>query len=90
MHLCAEINESLSILTNLIYVNSEQHVELGRSQKKRDLAEFCLESLSTGLVASDDINCDNAKAVGKVIQNALDNICIEDAVIPRKTQVRTL
>ena len=90
MHRCAEINESLSILTNLIYVNSEQHVELWRSQKKRDLAEFRLESLSTGLVASDDINCDNAKAVGKVIQNALDNICIEDAVIPRKTQVRTL
>ena len=42
------------------------------------------------MVASDDINCDNVKAVGKVIQNALDNIYIEDAVIPRKTQVRTL
>ena len=42
------------------------------------------------MVASDNINCDNAEALGEVIQNALNNICIEDAVIPRKTQVCTL
>ena len=42
------------------------------------------------MIASDDINCDNAEAVGEVIQNALHNKCIEDAVIPRKAQVRTL
>ena len=108
MERCAEVHESLSILTNLIHANSEQHVELGRSREKRDntdlqklllwfncdgplnLAEFCLKSLFTGLVASENINCDNAEAVGEAIQNALDNVCIEDAVIPRKAQVRTL
>ena len=42
------------------------------------------------MVASNNINCENAEAVGKAIQNALDNICIEDAVIPRKAQVCTL
>ena len=82
MHRCAEVHESLSILTNLIHANNERHIELGRCRKKRgntdlqklllwfnchepfDLAEFRLKSLSTGLVASDDINCDNAEAVG--------------------------
>ena len=34
MHQCGGVQESLSILTNLIHANSEQHVELGRSQKK--------------------------------------------------------
>ena len=42
------------------------------------------------MVASNNINCENAEAVGKAIQNAVDNICIEDAVIPRKAQVRIL
>ena len=55
-----------------------------------DLAEFRLKSLPTGLVASDKIDCDNAEAVGAAIQNELENICIEDAVIPKKAQVRTL
>ena len=34
-----------------------------------NLAGFRLKTLSTGLVASDDINCDNAEAVGVAIQN---------------------
>ena len=34
MHQCGGVHESLSILTNLIHADSEQHVELGRSQKK--------------------------------------------------------
>ena len=101
MYWCAEVHESLCILTNLIYTKSDQYLELGRSRKKHgntdsqklslwfncnepfDLAEFRLKRLSTGLVASDKIDCDNAEAVGAAIQNALDNICIEDAVIPK-------
>ena len=109
MHRCTEVHESFSILSNLIHGNNEQHVELGRSQKKKrdntnlqkvllcfschdtfDLAEFCIKSLHTGLVASDDINCDNAETAGETIQNAFSNICIEDTVISRKARVGTL
>ena len=45
-----------------------------------NLTEFGLKSLSTGLLVSGDINCDNAEAVGETIQNVLHNTCIEDAV----------
>ena len=41
-----------------------------------DLSEFCLKSLSVGLVISDDINCDKAEAVGEAIQNALNNLYV--------------
>ena len=41
-----------------------------------DLSEFCLKSLSAGLVISDDINCDKAEAVGEAIQNALNNLYV--------------
>ena len=42
------------------------------------------------MLTLDDNNCDNADAVGEAIQNALKNICIEDAVIPREAQVCAL
>ena len=108
MHQCGGVHESLSILTNLIHANSEQHVELGRSQKKLgntdlqklllqfnchepfDFAEFHLKSLSTVLVASDNINCNNAETVEEALQNVLDNICIQNIAIPGKAQVCTL
>ena len=36
MHRCAEIHNSMSSLTKLLHVSSEQHVELGASRKRRD------------------------------------------------------
>ena len=36
------------------------------------------------------IHCDNAEAVGEATQNALTNVCIEDAAIPRSAQLPTL
>ena len=53
-------------------------------------SRISLKSLSTGLFGSDNINCDNAEAVGEATQNPLDNICIEDAVIQIKALVYTL
>ena len=62
-----------------------------------NLSEFRLKCLSTGwlrlssgwlcdesVYISDDINCDKAEAVGEAIQSALDNICMEDVVIPKR------
>ena len=48
--------------------------------------------MSTSLRASEenDINCDDADGVGRSIQETLDNVCIEDAKIHRKDQVKTL
>ena len=40
MHRCTKVHESLSILTNLILANSEQHAELRRSRKKCDNKDY--------------------------------------------------
>eukprot|EP00795_Rhopilema_esculentum_P012560 gene12560-3255_t len=40
-----------------------------------------LKSLSTGLIADDRVNCDEAENVGRNIQNQLDNRNMEDASI---------
>ena len=42
-----------------------------------------LRSLSSGLMATenDNINCDDAKSVGKNIHAGLDNVCVENAKI---------
>ena len=51
-----------------------------------------LRSLTTGLTAavSDNINCDDAEAVGQMIQEKLDGVCFQKATIRRSDQVRTL
>ena len=74
MHRCPEIHNSMSSLTSLLHVSSEQHVELGVSRKRKDnidlqkmiswfndhnpfsIAEPCLKSLSTGIIATVMIN----------------------------------
>ena len=48
-----------------------------------------LKSLSTGLIADDRVNCDEAENVGRNIQNQLDNRSMEDASIKRKERVQT-
>ena len=51
-----------------------------------------LRSLSSGLMATenDNINCDDAKSVGKNIHAGLDNVCVENAKIRWKDQLKTL
>ena len=108
MHRCAEIHNSISSLTKLLHVSSEQHVELGASRKRRDtfdlqkiiswfndhnpflVNEPCLKSLSTGLTANEEINCDDAERVGENIQKLLDNLTIEEAKISKKDHIKTL
>ena len=63
-----------------------------KSHNPFTLEDSSLRSLSTGLTASEEnyINCDDADGVGRSIQETLDNVCIEDAKIHRKDQVKTL
>eukprot|EP00794_Sanderia_malayensis_P019665 gene19665-21612_t len=52
-----------------------------------------LHSLSSGIMSirgSDDVNCERAEDVGKLIQATLDNIAYNKASIKRKDQVKTL
>jgi len=55
-----------------------------------DLSETALKSLSSGLVANDDINCDDADLVGEKIQKNLDNVTFEEAKIRKKDRIKTL
>ena len=57
-----------------------------------DLSENRLRSLSSGLTAtdSDGVNCDKTEEVGSKIQRQLDNVCVIDASIKRREQVRSL
>ena len=49
-----------------------------------------LRSLSTGITATEDINCDRAEEVGYKIQTSLDNKPYTEAKIKRKDHIRTL
>ena len=52
--------------------------------------EPSLKSLSTGLIATEEIDCDEAEKVGENIQKTLDNITIEEAKVSRKSAIKTL
>ena len=108
MHRCAEIHSSMSSLTSLLHVSSEQHVELGVSRKRRDntdlqkiiswfnnhnpfsFTEPCLKSLSTRLIATEGISCNDAETVGENIQKSLDNLTVEEAKVSKKDQIKTV
>ena len=108
MHHCAEIHNSMSSLTSLLHVSSEQHVEFCVSRKRRDnidlqkmiswfnyhnpflITDPCLKSLSTGIITTEEINCDDAETVGENIQKSLDNLTVEEAKISKKDQIKTL
>ena len=51
-----------------------------------------LRSLSSGLTATDEdgINCDDAEAVGQLIQKQLHGVSVEEASIARKNQALML
>lgn len=49
-----------------------------------------LQSLSTGLIADDTINCDKIESVGYKIQSKLDGLAVVKASIKRKEQVKPL
>lgn len=44
------------------------------------------QSLFTGLIASDETNCDEAKAAGEERRKSHDGICKEERVIPKLIQ----
>ena len=51
-----------------------------------------LRSLPSDLTATenDNINCDDVESVGENVHAGLDNVCVENAKIQRKDQVKTL
>lgn len=59
-----------------------------------DISQLSQRSSAYGVNASpdDNINCDEAEAVavGVAIQRKLDGVCVEDATIKSKEQVRTM
>ena len=55
-----------------------------------DSKEHRLQSLSSGLVASDEVNCDNEEAVGASIMSHMDGVAFTDVVMKKANQVHTL
>lgn len=49
-----------------------------------------LQSLSTGLIADDAINCDEIEKIGSKIQSNLDGVAVVNASIKRKEQIKSL
>lgn len=49
-----------------------------------------LRSLSTGLKAKDEVNCDRAVTIGWNLQKSLDNAHISEAKVKRSNQIRTI
>jgi len=49
-----------------------------------------LQSLSTGLIADETINCDEVENVGQRIQSQIDGLTVAKASIKRKDQVKSL
>ena len=49
-----------------------------------------LRSLSTGIIATAEITCDDAEAVGHRLQSALDGVAVSNAKIKRSHQIKTL
>ena len=40
LHACGEVEQTMRTITNTIRETSEQHVELGRSRRNRDLSDL--------------------------------------------------
>ena len=57
-----------------------------------DPSQPLLRSLASGVTATDGdgINCDGSENAGFLIQEKLNSVCIEDASIKRKDQVKSL
>jgi len=99
MHSCAGIHNALSEITSNKHSSSDQHEEMGQTQKvfqwfetnnPFDSNRVELQSLSTGLIADETINCDEVENVGQRIQSQIDGLTVAKASIKRKDQVKSL
>ena len=71
-------------------INLQKIISWFNGHNPFSITEPCLKSLSTGLIATEGINCDDAEAVNKNIQKSFDNLTVEEAKISKKDQVKTL
>ena len=55
-----------------------------------DIASEKLRSLDSGLIAADDVNCDEAEMIGSQIQQSLDNRSWNNATVKRSLKAVTL
>ena len=55
-----------------------------------DIGSEKLRSLESGLIAGDDVNCDEAEMIGSQIQQSLDNLSWNNATVKRSLKAVTL
>ena len=55
-----------------------------------DIGSEKLRSLDSGLIAGDDVNCDEAEMIGSQIQQSLDNLSWKNATVKRSLKAITL
>ena len=55
-----------------------------------DIDSEKLRSLHSGLIAGDDVNCDEAEMIGSQIQQSLDNLSWNNATVKRSLKAVTL
>ena len=55
-----------------------------------DIGSEKLRSLDSGLIAGDDVNCDEAEMIGSQIQQSLDNLSWNNATVKRSLKAVTL
>ena len=55
-----------------------------------DIGSEKLRSLDSGLIAGDDVKCDEAEMIGSQIQQSLDNLSWNNATVKRSLKAVTL
>ena len=87
MPVCSSMNKAMQLLTGIQYISGEQHQELGESRKTRDFEDTLLmvkflsernpfeggvlRNITTGEVASNEVNVDNSELLGEAILETL-------------------
>jgi hypothetical protein len=103
MHGCISYHISMTKITDLQHITSDQHEEMGVSCIKRDHADLLklsswvqlrnpfdtkrthLQSLTSGVIANQSVNCDRAETIGSSIQASLNSKSIVDTNISRSS-----
>ena len=85
MPACADVNIAKQNLTGVMYHTSDQHKE--RNPFSTDPS---LRSITTGVVAGEDVNADKAKEVGEKALCSMLGKNIHDHSFRKKDQVETL
>ncbi|KAJ8896757.1 hypothetical protein PR048_002102 [Dryococelus australis] len=90
----SRVVNAVEVLNGVSSISSEQHIELRESQQSSDIANMkispLLGSLSSGVVAIEDINCYNALSIRKASMKAMEGKVFSDVYLQRKNSVLSL